>query len=61
MSTTNSAQPQNLTLTQLQAGMQLIHSGDQVYTVTHNLAEQFQAGDKLLFVSNIAFICLSAI
>ena len=51
MSTTNSAQPQNLTLTQLQAGMQLLHSGDQVYTVAHNLAEQFQAGDKLLFVS----------
>ncbi|MBL6722853.1 MAG: glutamate-5-semialdehyde dehydrogenase [Candidatus Margulisbacteria bacterium] len=46
--TTN--QLSNFTLNQLESGMQLVHSGNQVYQVTDALAEQFKPGDHLVFV-----------
>ncbi len=38
------------TLTELRSGMQLIYDGNKVYTVTNELAQQFSAGDQLVFV-----------
>ncbi len=40
------------TLEKLTAGMQLIHSGNQIYTVTEALAQEFQSGDHLLFIKD---------
>lgn len=38
------------TLEQLTPGMQLIYDGNQVYTVTNELSQEFSAGDQLVFV-----------
>ena len=38
------------TLVKLSPGMQLVHSGNQMYTVTEDLAKQFSSGDQLVFV-----------
>ena len=38
------------TLTELRSGMQLIYDGNKVYTVTDDVAQQFSAGDQLVFI-----------
>jgi len=37
-------------LTTLTEGMQLIHNGNQIYTVTQELSNNFKEGDKLIFI-----------
>ena len=39
-------------LTALEPGMQLIYGGNKLYTVTETLANQFKAGDKIMFIEN---------
>ena len=38
-------------INQLTPGMQLVHEGNRLFTVNDALANEFQAGDKLMFVS----------
>ena len=38
------------TITTLTEGMQLIHNGNQIYTVTQELSNDFKEGDKLIFI-----------
>ncbi len=37
-------------LSNLEEGMQLIYNGNQLYTVDQSLADQFQLGDRILFI-----------
>ena len=38
-------------LTELNVGMQLVYNGNQVYIVDQSLVDQFQPGDRIMFVS----------
>ena len=42
---------QTQTLTKLEAGMKLVYNGNSLYTVGNELAEQFQPGDRIIFVN----------